>query len=99
MNKSYTIKHPAKQKKFILLIFLLSIFILLFTVIKTYTNVYANAFIGALFEMAWLPWFLGLFILPLITLWHIYKTKTPLFSLINFSLVLQITGILILIFN
>ena len=99
MNESSTIKQPAKQKKFILLILLLSIFILLFTVIKTYTNVYANAFIGALFEMAWLPWLLGLFILPLITLWHIYKTKTPLFSLINFALALQITGILILIFN
>lgn len=99
MNKSSIIKQPAKQKKFILLIFLLSIFILLFTVIKTYTNVYANAFIGALFEMAWLPWLLGLFILPLLTLWHIYKTKTPFFSLIYFAFALQIISILILIFN
>ena len=98
MIETPTINQTSKQKKFTFLILLLSIFILLFTLGKTYINVYANSFVGALFEMAWLPWLAGIFILPLFTLWHIYKTKPPLISLTSLAFVLQIISLLILIF-
>ena len=99
MIETPAIKQTSKQKKFIFLLLLLSLFVLLFTLGKTYVNVYNNAFVGALFEMAWLPWLAGVFILPLFTLWHIYKTKPAFISLISLALVLQILSILFLIFT
>lgn len=99
MTESVIIKQLPKQKKFLLLLLLLSIFILLFTLCKTYTNVYTYAFVGTLFEMAWLPWLLGIFILPLFTIWHIYKTKTLINKWVYFALAIQIVSLLILVFN
>lgn len=99
MIKSISAPKSVKQKKFILLIILLSVFVLAFTFFKTFTNVYANAFLGALFEMAWLPWLLGLFVLPLLTVWHIYKTKTAFVSWIYLALFVQIISLLVLFFN
>lgn len=99
MIQTPAIKQTSKQKKFILLLLLLSIFVLLFILGKTFMNVYANAVVGALFEMAWHPALAGLFILPLFTLWHIYKTKPTFISLTILAFVLQLVSIAILIFG
>ena len=93
------IQQTSKQKKFILLLLGLSIFVLLFTLGKTYMNVYSNAVVGALFEMSWLPALAGLFILPLFTLWHIYKTKPAFISLTILAFIIQIISVAILIFG
>lgn len=96
--KTQRVLQTSKQKKFNFLIVLLSILILVFTLIKSFTNVYTYPITGAMFEMAWLPWLAGIVILPLFTLWHIYKTKPATISLIMLAFLLQLISLLILFF-
>ena len=79
-------------------LFILSIITILYWLTAKSLNVYNNAFIGAVFELLWLPMIASAFIGPVFSIILFVKDKYNPGSLILYAAVLQIVTLYILIF-
>lgn len=80
------------------LIFLLSITVAIFWVLGKTINVYHYNFVGAVFEMLWLPAIVVLFSLPVISIIYWIKDKFNIRSLYLYSFLLMILTMLFVMF-
>lgn len=78
------------------LIFGLSVFVTAYWILGQLFDIYKIAFIGALFEILWLPMLASLFCLPLISIYHFIKEKYNFKSLYFISLLIQLSTIFVL---
>jgi hypothetical protein len=87
---------PFKNSKTSIIVFFLSLFVNGYWWLIPYINVYKYAFVGALFEILWLPILLLLFILPIISLILLILERHPLQNLYLYSILIGVTTILIM---
>jgi hypothetical protein len=87
-------KNSGYNKK----LFILSIIIILYWLTAKSLNVYSDAFLGAFFELLWLPMIISVFIGPVFSIILFIKDKYNPGSMALYSLVLQIVALYILIF-
>lgn len=80
------------------LLFILSIITILYWLTAKSLNVYNNAFIGAVFELLWLPMIISVFIGPVFSIILFVKDKYNPGSLAIYATVLQLVALYILIF-
>jgi hypothetical protein len=69
---THTTRYKPKMSK---IIFLLSILVAVFWLIGQWTNVYHFAFVGAIYEILWLPMLTLLFLLPLLSIFFLFREK------------------------
>lgn len=79
-------------------LFILSIITILFWLTAKSLDVYNYAFIGAFFELLWLPMIVSVFIGPVFSIILFVKDKYNRGSLALYATVLQIVALYILIF-
>lgn len=79
-------------------LFILGIITVLYWIIAKSINVYNYAFIGAVFELLWLPMMASAFIGPILSLVFFAKDKYNPGSLALYAAVLQAVAVFILIF-
>lgn len=79
-------------------LFILSIIAILYWLTAKSSNVYNNAFIGAVFELLWLPMIISVFIGPVFSIILFVKDKYNPGSLALYATVLQAIALYILIF-
>lgn len=79
-------------------LFILSIISILYWLTAKSSNVYNNAFIGAVFELLWLPMIAFVFIGPVFSIILFVRDKYNPGSLALYTTVLQILALYILIF-
>lgn len=79
-------------------LFILSIITILYWLTAKSLNVYNKAFLGAFFELLWLPMIVSAFIGPVFSIIVFVKDKYNPGSLALYALVLQIVALYILIF-
>jgi len=79
-------------------LFILSIITILYWLTARSLNVYNNAFIGAVFELLWLPMIVSVFIWPVFSIILFVKDKYNLGSLALYAIVLKAVALYILIF-
>jgi hypothetical protein len=84
-----------KNPKVNLLILLLSILTASIWIIGTHINVYQNAFLGAIFELLWLPTLALFFGLPIAAIYFLYKDKFNIKSFNYLSITILLLAILI----
>ena len=77
----------------------LSVFVLLFVVVSRLINVYQISFVGAIFEILWLPVILLLFILPVLSIIYWIQEKFNPKSIYLYSIVLGIAAIVLMIYG
>ncbi len=88
---------PYKNSKTSTLIFILSIIASGFCWLEHVINVYNFAFVGAIFEMLWLPVLVFLFVLPIISLRMLVKEKIAVRSLYIYTILICIGTILFML--
>lgn len=86
--------HPFIHTKTSKVVFLLSIITSIYLIIGWTTNVYSNAFVGAIFELLWATALLATAGLPIISLIFLMKTKFNFRSLYLYSILIIIVAIL-----
>ena len=79
-------------------IFIFSIITSIYLFIGWTTNVYSNAFVGAVFEIFWLPAILATAVLPIISLIFLIKAKFNYRSLYMYSIIIITVAVLTIIF-
>lgn len=89
--------HPFINTKSSKVIFILSIITSIYLFIGWTTNVYSNAFVGAVFEIFWLPAILATVVLPIISLIFLIKEKFNFKSLYLYSIIIIIVAVLTII--
>ena len=77
----------------------LSVFVLLFVGLSRLINVYQISFVGAIFEILWLPVILLLFILPVLSIIYWIQEKFNPKSIYLYSIVLGIAAIVLMIYG
>lgn len=77
----------------------LSVFVLLFVGLSRLINVYQISFVGAIFEILWLPVILLLFILPVLSIIYWIQEKFNPKSIYPYSIVLGIAAIVLMIYG
>jgi small-conductance mechanosensitive channel len=80
-------------------VLILSIFISGFWWLGKVINIYHFAFVGAIFEILWLPVLASLFILPIISLVFLVKEKFNIKSFYLYSVLISAVTILFMIFS
>ena len=80
-------------------VFILSIFVLLYTNLSTFLNVYKFKVTGAVFEILWLPVCILIFACPIIALVNWIKEKFSIKSLNFYFLVLSLATALTILFG
>jgi len=90
---------PFKNSRIGKIVFILSIIVPGYWWLGHVINVYSFAFVGAIFEILWLPVLLMLFVLPIISLILLIKEKVNFRSLYLYSLLIGIATILFMIFS
>jgi hypothetical protein len=85
--------------KISLVFLLLSVFIFSFWLLGRMINVYHFPFVGAIFEILWLPIIVLTFILPVLLFLNWRKEKFILRSLNLYSIIIIISVILLAIFD
>ncbi len=93
-ERSASFKNSRKNQ----VLFILSILTILFWLAAKSLNVYNFAFIGALFELLWLPMIISVFIGPVFSIILFVKDKYNPGSLALYAAVLQIVALYILVF-
>ena len=89
---------PARVKsKMPVIIFLASLLVPLFWLLGQLINVYKTAWVGAVFELLWLPMILLLFTLPVLAAIYWSRAKFNFRSLYFYSLVILTIGIVLII--
>lgn len=77
----------------------LSVFVLLFVVVSRLINVYQISFVGAIFEILWLPVILLLFILPVLSIIYWIQENFNPKSIYLFSIVLGIAAVVLMVYG
>ena len=77
----------------------LSIFVLVFVGLSRLLNVYQVAFLGAIFEILWLPVILLLFILPILSIIYWIQEKFNPKSIYLYSIVLGIAAVILMVYG
>jgi len=90
---------PFKNSRIGKIVFILSIIVPGYWWMGHVINVYSFAFVGAIFEILWLPVLLMLFVLPIISLILLIKEKVNFRSLYLYSLLIGFATILFMIFS
>jgi len=90
---------PFKNSKAGRIIFILTIFVSGYWWLGKVINVYSYAFVGALFEILWLPVLLLLFVLPILSVIQLIKEKITIRSLYLYAILISVTTILFMIFS
>jgi len=80
-------------------VLILSIFISVFWWLSKLINIYHFAFVGAIFEILWLPVLASLFILPIISLVFLFKEKFNIKSFYLYSVLISVATILFMVFS
>ena len=93
-DRSTSFKNSGINK----VLFILSIVTILYWLTAKSSNVYNNAFIGAVFELLWLPMIVSVFIGPVFSIILFVKDKYNPGSLAIYATVLQLVALYILIF-
>lgn len=93
-DRSASFKNSAINQ----VLFILSIVTILYWLTAKSFNVYNYAFIGAVFELLWLPMMASAFIGPILSLVFFVKDKYNSGSLVLYAAFLQIVAVFILIF-
>ena len=93
-DRSTSFKNTGINK----VLFILSIVTILYWLTAKSSNVYNNAFIGAVFELLWLPMIVSVFIGPVFSIILFVKDKYNPGSLAIYATVLQLVALYILIF-
>jgi hypothetical protein len=75
------------------ILFMLSVFVMLFWIISSVTNVYRYAISGAIFEILWLPVLVTTIALPVISFINWGREKYSFRSLYFYSIIIVIAGI------
>jgi hypothetical protein len=86
-------KMNENNRRFDKVIFVLSLFVLIFCLAGSTFNMYRVAFVGALFELLWLPAILLLFVLPVFSFVNWVKQKFRYQSFYLYSLIINIATI------
>lgn len=81
------------------IVFLLSIVVAGYWWLGQVINVYRYAFVGALFEILWLPVLLMLVVLPIISVIMLIKEKVNIRSLYIYSFLISVTTIFFMVFS
>ncbi len=77
-----------KKNKYELALFLLTLITCLFWIFSRSINVYDSKIVGAIFELAFLPMLILFFVMPILLLIQVFKTKTTYKSYSIISLVI-----------
>jgi len=77
----------------------LTIFVLLFVGLSRLLNIYQFAFVGAIFEILWLPVILLLFILPILSIIYWVQDKFNPKSIYLYSMILGIAGVVLMVYG
>jgi hypothetical protein len=93
-DRSASFKNSGINK----VLFILSIVTILYWLTAKSSNVYNNAFIGAVFELLWLPMIVSVFVGPVFSIILFVKDKYNPGSLAIYATVLQVVALYILIF-
>ena len=79
------------------IVFIASIIVPLFWFVGQAINVYRYAWLGALFEILWLPMLAGLFILPVLSFVLLIKNKFNPRSLYLYSFIISLVSTLLIV--
>jgi hypothetical protein len=85
-----------KTTKYEFLLFILTVFSCSFWIISRVFNVYSLKFVGGFFEFGFIPMLILFFILPVLLLIQVFKSKKALKSYPLFALLIQFITILFL---
>ena len=77
----------------------LSVFVLVFVGLSRLLNVYQISYVGAIFEILWLPVILLLFILPVLSIIYWIQEKFNPKSIYLFSIVLGIAAVVLMVYG
>jgi len=88
---------PFKNSKTGKVVFIVSIILSVYWWLVQVINVYSIAFIGAIYEILWLPFLLMLFGLPIYSLILWIKEKFNFRSLYLYSVLINVTTILLMV--
>ena len=91
--------NPFKNSRTGKIVFILSIIVSGYWWLGQVINVYRFAFVGAIYEILWLPVLLILFLLPIISLILLIKEKVNVKSLYIYSMLISVTTILFMVFS
>ena len=95
MNQSIHVQHTKQSK----LIFGISALILILIVVFKAIDIYKYAFIGAVFEMLWLFIIAGVFIIPIVTVWGLFKNGCNFKSFYFFAIVISVVSLIIVLID
>lgn len=84
------------QKAAPILILTLSVLVAIYWGIGKLVNVYSSSFVGAVFEILWLPMLLLLFVLPAASAFYWYKNLFKLNSVYFFSLLISVASLVMI---
>ena len=96
-NNSNTMsKYPSALKitPISKIVLLCSVFVSIFWILGNIISIYSNNFVGAIFEILWLPAIALTFILPIVSLIFLAKEKFSLRSLYLYSILLLLLAAL-----
>ena len=88
-----------KKSKFEFVLFILSIITCIFWIFSQLFDVYKYKIIGVFFELAFLPMLILFFVLPILVLIQVIKSKKIFKSLSSISLLILMVTILIIMFR
>ncbi len=88
-----TFKNSKRSK----IVVCLSIVVLLFWLLSRIINVYRFAFVGAVFEILWLPMLALLFIIPILSWVFFWKERFNRKSFYLYALLISIAAIIIVV--
>ena len=94
-----TIKKKKTNEAMGKVVLALSVFVLLFVGLSRLLNVYQISYVGAIFEILWLPVILLLFILPFLSLIYWIQEKFNPKSIYLFSIVLGIAAVVLMVYG
>ena len=94
-----TIKKKKTSEAIGKVVLALSGFVLLFVGLSRLLNVYQISFVGAIFEILWLPVILLLFILPVLSIIYWIQEKFNPKSIYIYSIVLGIAAIVLMVYG
>lgn len=94
-----TIKKKKNNEAIGKVVLALSVFVLLFVGLSRLLNVYQISYVGAIFEILWLPVILLLFILPVLSLIYWIQDKFNPKSIYLYSIVLGIASVVLMVYG
>lgn len=79
------------------ILFLVSILVSIYWLLGLVINVYNYPIVGAIAELLWLPMLAMIFIIPVLSLYYVFKEKFTIKSLYCYSIVVTVVTVIILV--